>query len=49
MATLKSKRVSYGIVEIRETSSGYGLYINDKLKMQSSDLSFILNEYNKLY
>ena len=43
---LKSKRSSYGLVEIRETASGwYALYIDGDLKEQSPDLSYIQGRY----
>ncbi len=46
---LKSKRTSYGLVEIRESGvlGWYALYINGDLKAQSADLSFIQREYDK--
>ncbi|MBR6420232.1 MAG: hypothetical protein IKS42_07850 [Oscillospiraceae bacterium] len=47
---LKSKTVSYGLIEVYEQSDGwYGLYINGDLKEQSPDLNFILSEYDKRY
>ena len=46
--TLKSKKTGYGYVEIRTVSGGwYGLYINNDLKKQSTDLSFIEREYDR--
>jgi hypothetical protein len=47
--TLKSKRSSYGLVEIRDSSIAgwYALYINDSLKEQSADLSYIQRQYDK--
>lgn len=46
---LKSKRTSYGIIEIRESTvtGWYALYINGSLKEQSADLGFIMREYDK--
>ena len=49
MAMLKSKRTSYGLIEIRDSSiSGwYALYINGDFKEQSADLAYIQKQYNK--
>ncbi|MBO4788725.1 MAG: hypothetical protein J5531_07455 [Lachnospiraceae bacterium] len=45
---LKRKSTSYGLVEVRQLSSGwYGLYVNDVLKKQSTDLDFIVSEFEK--
>jgi hypothetical protein len=48
--TLKSKQSSYGygFIEIKQLSSGwYALYINNQLKEQSADLSYIQRQYGK--
>ena len=49
MALLKSKRTSYGLIEIRDASAfgWYALYINGDLKEQSTDLDYILRQYDK--
>ncbi len=48
MATLKGKTTSYGLVEVRQESSGwYSLYVNGQLKEQSADLNYILREYDR--
>ena len=41
--TLKSKRTSYGLIEIRDSSvvGWFALYINGDLKEQSADLNYI--------
>ena len=41
--TLKGKRTSYGLVEIREERGSYGIYVNGSLKESSSDLNYILS------
>ena len=45
--TLKSKRTSYGYIEIRESSIAgwFALYINGDLKEQSADLGYIESQY----
>lgn len=45
--TLKGKRTSYGLVEIREQGSRYGIYVNGELKESSSDLNYILQRFDK--
>ena len=49
MALLKSKRTSYGLIEIRDASTlgWYALYINGVLKEQSADLDYIQRQYDK--
>ena len=47
MATLKGKTTSYGLIEVRQEGSWYGLYINGQLKEQSADLNYILREYDR--
>ena len=49
MATLKSKRTSYGLIEIRDSSilGWYALYINGELKEQSADLGYIQRQFDK--
>lgn len=46
---LKSKRTSYGLIEIRDASTAgwYALYINGELKEQSAELNYIQREYEK--
>ncbi len=49
---IKSKKVSYGLIEIRETGIGharYGIYVNGSLKEYSNDLSFLTNLFNNKY
>lgn len=51
---LKAKQVSYGLIEVREQLSfmgfgfRYGLYINDQLKQQSNDLTYLIREFDRL-
>jgi len=47
--TLKSKRTSYGLIEIRDSSilGWYALYINGELKEQSASLNHIQSQYDK--
>ena len=46
--TLKSKVTSLGLIEVRELGGcRYGLYVAGTLKMQSSDLDFIMREFDK--
>jgi hypothetical protein len=49
MAVLKSKRTSYGLVEIKDSgvTGWYALYIDGDLKEQSADLSYIQRQYEK--
>lgn len=44
--TLKGKRTSYGLVELKEERGGYGIYVNGILKESSSDLDFILRRFD---
>ena len=46
---IKSKRTSYGLIEVRESGvlGWYALYINGELKAQSADKGFILREYDR--
>ena len=44
--TLKGKRTSYGLVEIREERSGYAIYVNGILKESSTDLNYILRRFD---
>jgi len=44
---LKSKKSSYGYIELRQESIGYCLYINGSMKSYSSDLAFMEREYAK--
>lgn len=47
--TLKAKRTSYGLIEVRESGvlGWYALYINGELKEQSADLSYIMRQYDR--
>lgn len=46
--TLKSKVTSLGLVEVRDLGGcRYGLYVAGTLKMQSSDLDFIMREFDR--
>lgn len=50
--TIKSKRVSYGLVEIRDAgtlSPRYRLYVNGELKKQSDSFDTIMWEYDHTY
>ncbi len=44
--TLKGKRTSYGLVEIRQEGCSYCIYVNDVLKESSYDLDYILGRYD---
>ncbi len=46
---IKSKRTSYGLIEVRESGvlGWYALYINGELKEQSADKDYILKQYDK--
>ena len=44
--TLKGKRASYGLVEIREENGRYSIYVNGLLKESSSDLNYILRRFD---
>jgi len=49
---LKSKRVSYGIVELVDwgiASLRYAILVNDAIKEQSNDLSFLSNRFENYY
>lgn len=45
--TLKGKRTRYGLVEIKEQSGSYCIYVNGELKESSSDLNYILRRFDK--
>ena len=49
--TLKSKRVSYGVVELVDayTSPRYRILVNGVIKEQSDNLYTITNIYNSKY
>ncbi|MBR3460133.1 MAG: hypothetical protein IKH21_04975 [Clostridia bacterium] len=50
--TIKSKRVSYGLVEIRDAgavSPRYRLYVAGQLAEYSDNLSTIIDCYNRRY
>ena len=46
---IKSKRTSYGLIEVRTSSvlGWYCLYINGEIKEHSADKAFILKQYDK--
>ncbi len=44
--TLKGKRTSYGLVEIRQEGSSYSIYLNDVLRETSSNLTYILQRFD---
>jgi hypothetical protein len=50
---LASKAVSYGLVLLVEwggmASLRYGILVNDVIKAQSNDLTFLTNEFNNKY
>jgi len=47
--TRRSKRTSYGLLELRDSSivGRYALYINGSLKEQSADFNYIQGQYDK--
>lgn len=45
--TLKSKKGSYGLVEIRQEGSDYVLYVGGTIKEISKDLNYILRQYDR--
>ena len=50
--TLKSKRVSYGLVELRDAGAAnprYRIYVNGQLKQYSEDLNFLMREFDRTY
>lgn len=51
--SLKSKVLSYGLVEIVDTESSWGsqyqLLVAGKIKYQSNDLQYIISEFEKLW
>ncbi|MFZ2602359.1 MAG: hypothetical protein WAX06_10660 [Lactococcus lactis] len=54
--SLKSKVLSYGLVEIVETDAAfmsgthkYQLVVAGQVKKQSADLQYIISEYEKLW
>lgn len=49
---LKSKIVSYGLVELRDhgaSSPRYGIYVNGVLKEYSENLSFMIETFDRKY
>lgn len=44
--TVKGKMSRYGLVEIREVGSNYGLFVNGELKERSSDLNYLLRRFD---
>jgi hypothetical protein len=51
MASLKAKKVSYGLVELRDDcgAARYGIYVNGKLKEYSNDLQFLIGVFDSKY
>lgn len=50
--TIKSKRVSYGLVELRDAgtlSPRYRIYVNSQLKEQSDNLNDIIRIFDSRY
>lgn len=50
--TIKSKSVSYGLVELRDEgtcSPRYRIYVNGSLKEQSDDLNFMIQTFDRKY
>lgn len=50
--TIRSKRVSYGLVELRDAgtlSPRYRIYVNGRLKEQSDDLNTVLRIFDTRY
>ena len=50
--TLKSRRVSYGLVELRDggaASPRYRIYVNGQLKEYSEDLNFLMGVFDRKY
>jgi len=45
--TLKSKKGPYGLVELRQEGSMYVLYVAGSIKGQSSDLNFMMREFDR--
>ena len=49
---VKSKRVSYGWVEIRDSgpqSPRYGIYLDGRLREYSDDLNYLISVFNNNY
>lgn len=46
---LKAKTVSYGLVEVRQSGSLYSIWVNGQIKEVSSDLTFILQTFERKY
>ncbi len=51
--TLKSKVLSYGLVEVVDTQSAFGfryrLMVAGDIKYSSNDLQYIISEFERLY
>ena len=50
--TIKSKYVSYGLVEIKYSGSyspRYGIYVNGELKEYSDDLNYLMGLFDRKY
>ena len=44
---LKSKSTSFGLVEVVQCGSDYRLYVAGELKCYSSDLDYIMREFDR--
>jgi hypothetical protein len=51
MAALKTKRVSYGLVELRDDckAARYGIYVNGTLKEYSDNLQHLIGIFDSKY
>ena len=50
--TIQSKRVSYGLVELKDngpSSPRYAIYVNGQIKEVSDDYSFMMQLFNNKY
>ncbi|MDR0854221.1 MAG: hypothetical protein LBN34_07620 [Clostridiales Family XIII bacterium] len=49
MAVLKAKKVSYGLVELRDDfkAAQYGIYVNGQLKEYSGNLQYLIGVFDK--
>ena len=47
--TLKSKSVSYGLVELRQEGYMYCIYVNGELKEYSQNLDFLMRLFETKY
>lgn len=46
---LKSKTVSYGLVELCQNGSMYSIEVNGQIKEQSTDLTYLSQLYDSKY